>query len=36
MEVEQRNSKTSHKNKMPILEENSITDKSLINLACLE
>ena len=36
MEVEQRNSKTPRKNKMSLLEVNSITHKSLINLSCLE
>jgi len=36
MEVEQRNSKTLHKNWMSLLEVNSISGKSFISLACLE
>jgi len=36
VEMEMRNTKTPPKDKLSILEENLITDKSFINLACLE
>lgn len=36
MEVEQPNSKTTHKNRMSVFAVNSVADKSLTNLPCLE